>query len=378
MIYNFACFIKSLKKSCKFKKISYKSFVNDFFDRYIDIFDIADKKNKKIEDKDKDKPIFTKSYVSELMNNNRNIPKWICKVLLIDDFEQKINEVVNSFVNDEIDRDLLVDSIKELKDKISKAKNLNKEQINKISNVENDKNFLSTAFTLALKVDNKIERKNFTKIIWKNGANSLNIIFGDIFKYGFSNRKKEKNIIVIPVNTSFETHITTKSEKEKFPLVSEQTIHGMWLSRMYECGYKEQEINDSIQSYLKKYNISLINDYNNYPIGTISEIYHENTIFYLLAISKFDEKNKAKSYKEDIITSLNNLLEHYDNFGQGYHLYLPLIGTGRSRVYLSSIDSLNLISSEMMKNKEQIQGNITIVALPKFQSKLIKILLKEK
>ena len=371
MIYSFACFIKCLKKSCKFKKISYESFVNDFFDKYIDIFDVTDKNNNDISS-------FSKSYVSELMNNKRNIPKWICKVLLKNDFEQKINEVVNSFVNDEIDRDLLVDSIKDLKDKISNAKNLNKEQINKISNVENDKNFLSTAFALALKVDNKIERKNFTKIIWKNGANSLNIIFGDIFKFGFDNRKKEKNIIVIPVNTSFETHITTKAEKEKFPLVSEQTIHGMWLSRIYKCGYKEESIKNEIKSYFERYNINPIDNDNNYPIGTIAEIYHKNMIFYLLAISRFDEKNKAKSYKEDIITSLNNLLEHYDNFGQGYHLYLPLIGTGRSRVYLSSIDSLNLISSEMMKNKEQIQGNITIVALPKFQSTLIKILSKEK
>ena len=55
-----------------------------------------------------------------------------------------------------------------------------------------------------------------------------------------------------------------------------------------------------------------------------------------------------------------------------------LFGTGRSRVCLSSIDSFNFIFSEMMKNKEHIQGNITIVALPKFQSTLIKILLKEK
>ena len=55
-----------------------------------------------------------------------------------------------------------------------------------------------------------------------------------------------------------------------------------------------------------------------------------------------------------------------------------LFGTGLSRANLSNKDSFNLIFSEMMKNKEHIQGNITIVALPKFQSTLIKILLKEK
>lgn len=313
------------------------------------------------------------------MNNKINLPKKILNLLLEDDFEKKINRVFSLYVNEKTKPNLLVDSINKLKTEISQAENLNDYQKKMISDLDNDKiKFLSTAFTLALKVDNRIERKNFTKVLWKNGANSVDLLFGDIFKFGFDNRKREKNIIVIPVNTSFETHITVKTEKEKFPLVSEKTIHGMWLSRMYKCKYKEEEINNSIKSYLKKYNINLIDDYNNYPIGTISEIYHKHMIFYLLAISKFDENNNAKSYKHDIRNSLKNLLKHYDKFGQGYHLYLPLIGTGLSRANFSNKDSFKLICSEMMKNKKKIHGNITIVALPDVKDELMEILSKEK
>ena len=311
------------------------------------------------------------------MNNKINLPKKILNLLLEDDFEKKINRVF-SLCYEKTKPKLLVDSINELKNEISKAENLNENQKKAISNLEDNIEILSTAFILALKVDNIIKQNKYSQIIYQNGANSVDLVFGDIFKFGFDNRKREKNIIVIPVNTSFASHITAKVEKEKFPLVSEKTIHGMWLSRMYKCNYEEEEINNSIKSYLERYNISPIDNYNNYPIGTISEIYHKNMIFYLLAISKFNENNNAKSYKHDIRNSLKNLLKHYDKFGQGYHLYLPLIGTGLSRANLSNKDSFKLICSEMMKNKKKIHGNIIIVALPDVKDELMEILSKEK
>ena len=167
------------------------------------------------------------------MNNKINLPKKILNLLLEDDFEKKINRVFSLYVNEKTKPNLLVDSINKLKTEISQAENLNDYQKKMISDLDNDKiKFLSTAFTLALKVDNRIERKNFTKVLWKNGANSVDLLFGDIFKFGFDNRKREKNIIVIPVNTSFETHITAKVEKEKFPILFQK-------KQFMECGFQE-------------------------------------------------------------------------------------------------------------------------------------------
>ena len=91
------------------------------------------------------------------------------------------------------------------------------------------------------------------------------------------------------------------------------------------------------------------------------------------SIYVYDKKDNS-----DIRNSLKNLLKHYDKFGQGYHLYLPLIGTGLSRANLSNKDSFKLICSEMMKNKKKIHGNITIVALPDVKDELMEILSKEK
>ena len=172
-----------MKKSCKVKNTSCETFVRKLIERYICQFNIRNKNcNEDLLDLDR-------AYISQFMNNTRNIPKKICNILLRDDFDKKTKDIFTSFVKDELDQNLLVDSINELKTEISQAENLNENQKKAISNLEDNIEILSTSFTFALKVDNKIERKNFTEIIWKNGANSIDLVFGDIFKFGFDNRK---------------------------------------------------------------------------------------------------------------------------------------------------------------------------------------------
>ena len=58
--------------------------------------------------------------------------------------------------------------------------------------------------------------------------------------------------------------------------------------------------------------------------------------FILLALSEFDENNKAQSSKDEVIKSLRSLLEFYDVNGQGYQMYITLMGTGRSRAGFDS------------------------------------------
>ncbi len=157
MIYNFACFIKKLKKSCKVKNTSCETFVRKLIERYICQFNIRNKNcNEDLLDLDR-------SYISQIMNNKRNIPKKICNILLRDDFDKKTKDIFTSFVKDELDQNLLVDSINELKTEISQAENLNENQKKAIYNLEDNIKILSTSFTLALKVDNKIERKKKQK-----------------------------------------------------------------------------------------------------------------------------------------------------------------------------------------------------------------------
>ena len=83
----------------------------------------------------------------------------------------------------------------------------------------------------------------------------------------------------------------------------------------------------------------------------------------MVATAAFDEKNNAHSTNEEIKTALTELLKIYDNFGQGYPLYIPLFGTGRSRAGLSYQESFDLIKQTLIENKNRIHGHIKIVVV---------------
>lgn len=84
----------------------------------------------------------------------------------------------------------------------------------------------------------------------------------------------------------------------------------------------------------------------------------------MIACSKFDKNNQAHSSRQEIIESVASLLKYYDLRGQGYKLYLPLIGTGRSRVNLSNRESYELIIDTLIKNENYIHGEILMTLLP--------------
>jgi hypothetical protein len=84
----------------------------------------------------------------------------------------------------------------------------------------------------------------------------------------------------------------------------------------------------------------------------------------LWAISEFDEKNRAQSTQEIIKNALESLLEFYDAYGQGADMYIPLVGTGRSRANMTHQESYNLIKRVVIENENKVHGNITIVVLP--------------
>ena len=388
IFYTFACFIRSLMDNWNVQPYQEK-IINSLFKAYI-----GDKNYN-------DSYYLQPETVSKVMKNSINLPNFVKGITSDEDYDTKIYSAMYNFILENINS--IDELIEDLKSTILEAENVNKSDKGNIKNLkienEEDKiNFICEAFRIALKNDNKLKIDH--NLIWR-GKNSVNAIIGDLFSYGFNKRRECKNIVVIPVDTSFETHITTKLEKEKYPLVSEKTIHGKFLSRMYKITvkkepllkndtetkrkrcYTEEGIKNLIENNLKEQGIepSGNNSKNKplYPIGTIAVIYHLNTIFYLLAISEFDENNNAQSNEKNIKIAIENLLEFYDKKGQGYSLYLPLIGTGFSRVRsstekiskmskmspsivcLSPKESFECILSTIMEKTDKILGEINIV-----------------
>ena len=365
-MYNFSVFIKDLMGAAISSSISTTEFVGQLIEYTADDFEIYNKNGELL--------FFSKSRISDLMRNKTDIPKCMRETTAKVGHQKRYESIIQLFADDMLDKALLDESAHRLRKHINDAENISANQ--KPITKENDVvKLIANAYILAIKVNNRIYIDDKPITIWENGTSSIEIISGDIFKFGFDNRKKGRRITVIPVNTTFETHITTQAEKTQYQLVSENTLHGMWLSRMFKAQITENELKQRIDENLNSQGIdplshSHLGRRNVYPIGTISTIVQGNSVFYLTAISDFNEHGLAHSKRDDVEKCVTLVVQRYDYYGQGDHLYIPLMGTGRSRANLSNQESYDLIVSTLISNKERLHGNISIVVLPEVIMKL--------
>ncbi len=144
--------------------------------------------------------------------------------------------------------------------------------------------------------------------IWKKGKNSVTACYGDLLTYAFKKRYKDSRIIVIPVNDTFDTIVEEPTEKIDRPLVTPTSLHGTWIKKY--CSFFDIDsatLNERIQDSLKKRGFSgtvIKRDRGNnvrYSLGSVAIIDGPNkSVFYLIAISSFDDKNNAHVGKKTI------------------------------------------------------------------------------
>ena len=126
--------------------------------------------------------------------------------------------------------------------------------------------------------------------IWSNGKNKVFASYGDLIKYAFKVKEKNKRIIVIPVNDTFETIVDVGGEKVVNPLVSPNSLHGIWIEefcKKYEITVNE--LNSRISGNLKLQNRKPVQVYSEdekrrgnkekYDLGTVAILNAGNTIF---------------------------------------------------------------------------------------------------
>ena len=98
-----------------------------------------------------------------------------------------------------------------------------------VENIKGDIGFMLDAFLLAVKTNNLSATIKGT-ILWSRGNSSLRVLPGNLITKAFPKNNTAKDIIiVIPVNTSFETTLS-ENTGTGIQLVSENTIHGKWLA----------------------------------------------------------------------------------------------------------------------------------------------------
>ena len=147
-------------------------------------------------------------------------------------------------------------------------------------------------------------------------------------------------------------------------MVAPRTLHGQWLRRWKQTNHSAEELRERIAINLaeqKPVTTVGAGDEIRSNVGTIAVVTDSRAVYYLLAISRFDEHKRAHCNHDDLEKALLSLWDFYDVFGLGYPLYLPLIGTGMSRASFQYAESLELIKETVLKSLSKAHGKITIV-----------------
>jgi hypothetical protein len=174
-----------------------------------------------------------------------------------------------------------------------------------------------------------------------------NVFFGDIFQ--------QNEITVIPVNDYFDTLVDDN-------VVSSNTLHGKFIKNVF--GGNEANLKEQIESSLSEVKPIDVNSNrkieNNkkYPLGTVCEVKHEGKVFYLVALTRFNENHRAEITNSEYQDVLCRLFEFIEQKSQGRKVNIPLIGAGHSGCKISKQKLLEflLFSIALSDNLTLIKG----------------------
>ena len=356
-MFNLATFTKTAKRYAFNPTESNEAFLNKLLEPYVVAGRVTARGGAEFH--------LDKYRTSKLLSGNADVPNALRAVELQHGLEQRVSkecmvlwdETLNSLYFEELARDVLglIDSNNRkeapLKDRLESA-------------LDDPCLFLARALIGVVGLENKSQSKG---IIWKRGTGSLEWTACDLFRFAFASRRKRKNLVAIPVDCSFKTHVARSYEAADADGVSENTVHGKWLIRMAQSGILESDLKNHLADALKSTEKT---EDGAYPIGSIAVLETYKCVFLLLAISHFDGNGNAQSTQQDIASAIESLLRHYDTHGQGADLYLPLLGTGLSRAGLSNAESYKLLVDAATSGASHISGKVTIVVLPEVADEL--------
>ena len=195
---------------------------------------------------------------------------------------------------------------------------------------------------------NRTRRRITLKISEKVTAT---VYFGDLFE--------SNEIIIIPVNEYFDTIVDDK-------IVSHKTLHGMFIRKFF--GGNETELKQQIENGLSNCKPLEVNsgrargNKNKYPLGTVCEVENGGLIFYLVALTRFNENDRAEVKNSEYQRVLCDLFSFVEQNSQGRLVSLPLIGAGHSGVDLSKQKLLEfLLFSISLKDSLTLINGVNIV-----------------
>lgn len=199
--------------------------------------------------------------------------------------------------------------------------------------------------------------------IYKDMAgHTIKVRFGDILSQGLDSDEQIVSSIVIPVNRCFDCIIDDK-------LIASSTLHGKSLLKIYkENSFSPDFLNSEIQRRLSNCEYTQLTsiqkpsgNLKRYSAGTTVSINCNRLRYFLLGLSSFDENLKASTSKEEYSVAIQKLYEFCDSNAQGGQVFMPIIGTGLSRVVKDKNDAIKYLINMAILNDDLLSYDLVFV-----------------
>lgn len=208
--------------------------------------------------------------------------------------------------------------------------------------------------TLLVVVYSSLKNKVNVKL---NNGKKITISWGSIFS--------ARGVIIIPVNSSFDTTVDNK-------IVSVNSLHGKFITKYFNNNV--DELYDKIIKDLDEQKIQfsrLKNNKRKYSLGNVARISVGEDTFLLLVLTDFDEKNFANCSSYNYGTIICNLLNFINRYYKDKKVYMPLIGGGLARLNKSPQQLLEYLLSILIFNDDLLPDKLEIIISPKYKGDII-------
>ena len=191
--------------------------------------------------------------------------------------------------------------------------------------------------------------------------------YGNILDIKKEKRDKSKPVVIIPVNSSFDT-LVEDNPSTVDRIVEGTSIHGQWLKKYASTPELLEKLDKDISQFIISKNWSPIKVLESkrgkkdvYSLGSHVFIEMNDYSFLLFALTEFNEHNKViKKDAEEFTVLMKKLMDITDECA-GKHVYIPVMGTKIALFGIDDLASFEYIKNAALNKKCSLRASISIV-----------------
>lgn len=212
--------------------------------------------------------------------------------------------------------------------------------------------------------------------ISSRGSIIIEAMYGNILEIKKGKNEKTKPVVVIPVNSSFDT-IVENDQSIVDRIVEGTSIHGQWLDKYYPSRESICFLDKAISKYIKDKKMAPIKHLASkrgkkdiYKLGSHVYVERDDYSFLLFALTEFDERNKVVKKDADVFADLMKELMDITDECAGKHVYIPVMGTKIAMFGLNELSAFEYIKNAALNKKSSLRADISIVIFEENRDKV--------